>query len=220
MIHGEMIMRPYTPTSLSDQRGSFELVVKVYHAHEDPKHPAGGKMSQYLDQMHIGDTIDVKGPMGRLVYHGRGWFSIGGRTLHASRVGMLAGGTGITPMYQIIQAIMRDDFDETQVALIFANKTPEDILLRPELDSLASTMQAARGKLHVWYTVDRLPLEHGPESWHYGIGHVDADMIAAHLPPPSPETLMLMCGPPPFVHYACEPNLEKLGHESENRFVF
>lgn len=33
-------------------------------------------MSQYLNDMKIGDTIDVRGPTGRLQYLGRGQFSI------------------------------------------------------------------------------------------------------------------------------------------------
>lgn len=33
-------------------------------------------MSQYLENMKIGDTIDFRGPLGRLVYNGRGNFSI------------------------------------------------------------------------------------------------------------------------------------------------
>lgn len=37
-----------------------------------PKFPDGGKMSQYLDSMSIGDFMDVKGPSGLLVYEGRG----------------------------------------------------------------------------------------------------------------------------------------------------
>lgn len=33
-------------------------------------------MSQYLNDLKIGDTIDVRGPTGRLQYLGRGQFSI------------------------------------------------------------------------------------------------------------------------------------------------
>lgn len=33
-------------------------------------------MSQHLENMKIGDTIDIRGPSGRLVYKGRGKFSI------------------------------------------------------------------------------------------------------------------------------------------------
>lgn len=43
-------------------------------------------MSQYIDQMKIGDVIDVKGPKGQFTY-----------TPGMKRAfGMLAGGTGIT----------------------------------------------------------------------------------------------------------------------------
>lgn len=41
-----------------------------------PKFPEGGKMSQYLENMEIGDTIDFRGPSGRLVYKGNGTVSI------------------------------------------------------------------------------------------------------------------------------------------------
>jgi len=37
-----------------------------------PKFPDGGKMSQYLDSLIIGDTIDVRGPSGRLQYKRNG----------------------------------------------------------------------------------------------------------------------------------------------------
>lgn len=38
----------------------------------NPKFPEGGKMSQYLDNMKIGDVIDFRGPNGLLVYKGSG----------------------------------------------------------------------------------------------------------------------------------------------------
>jgi cytochrome-b5 reductase len=52
-------------------------------------------MSQYLDHMKIGDFIDVRGPKGKFDY-----------TPNMKKaIGMLAGGTGITPMFQIIQGM-------------------------------------------------------------------------------------------------------------------
>lgn len=41
-----------------------------------PKFPEGGKMSQYLDELKIGEKIDVRGPSGRLQYLDNGTFSI------------------------------------------------------------------------------------------------------------------------------------------------
>ncbi len=44
----------------------------MYRANEHPKFPEGGKMSQHLESMAIGDTIEAKGPMGHFSYLGRG----------------------------------------------------------------------------------------------------------------------------------------------------
>jgi cytochrome-b5 reductase len=40
---------------------------------------------------------------------------------------MIAGGTGITPMYQIIKASVQDPEDKTQLRLIYANVNQDDI---------------------------------------------------------------------------------------------
>lgn len=46
---------------------------QVYYKNCHPNFPDGGKMSQYLDNMEIGDTVDFRGPNGLLVYDGNGW---------------------------------------------------------------------------------------------------------------------------------------------------
>ena len=51
-------------------------------------------------------------------------------------VSMIAGGTGITPMLQLVRAVFRDPEDETRLSLLFANQTEEDILLRKELEEV------------------------------------------------------------------------------------
>lgn len=40
---------------------------------------------------------------------------------------MIAGGTGITPMYQIIKSSLGDPTDRTQLALVYANVEEGDI---------------------------------------------------------------------------------------------
>ena len=35
-------------------------------------------------------------------------------------------------------------------------------------------------------------------NWNGSVGYVNGDMIKASLPEPSPETIILYCGPPPF----------------------
>lgn len=45
-------------------------------------------------------------------------------------------------------------------------------------------------------------------------------MLQEHMPPPSDQTLILMCGPPPMINFACIPNLDKLGYSKEMRFSY
>lgn len=52
------------------------LAVKVYFKNVHPKFPDGGKMSQYLERMSIGDYMDVRGPNGLLIYESLGRLSL------------------------------------------------------------------------------------------------------------------------------------------------
>lgn len=65
---GEVISRKYTPTSTLHEKGRFSLLIKIYFKNVHPKFPQGGMMSQYVDSLQIGDTIDVSGPKGNLSY--------------------------------------------------------------------------------------------------------------------------------------------------------
>uniref|UniRef100_A0A1A7XYZ2 NADH-cytochrome b5 reductase n=1 Tax=Iconisemion striatum TaxID=60296 RepID=A0A1A7XYZ2_9TELE len=217
-INGLLVVRPYTPVSSDDDKGFVDLVVKVYFKGVNPKFPEGGKMSQHLESLKINDTVDFRGPSGLLVYKGRGVFAIQPEkkapavTKTAKHVGMIAGGTGITPMLQLITAIMKDPQDQTVCHLLFANQTEKDILLRDELEEI-QVNHPDRFKL--WFTVDR-----APENWEYSQGFISEDMVRERLPPPRDDTLILMCGPPPMIQFACNPNLDKVGHSSSRRFTF
>ncbi|XP_045175015.2 NADH-cytochrome b5 reductase 3-like isoform X1 [Mercenaria mercenaria] len=218
-IDGQLVIRPYTPVSSDDDKGFMDLVIKVYFKNVNPKFPDGGKMSQYLNNMEIGDYIDVRGPSGLLVYDGCGEFKIrqdkksDPKSVTAKKIGMIAGGTGITPMLQLIRQILKDKKDKTEMCLLFANQTEDDILLRPELEDLQQTYG---DRFKLWYTLDRP----SADDWKYSKGFISDVMIKEHLPPAEEGSIVLMCGPPPMINFACIPNLEKLGYNSDMRFAF
>ncbi|XP_018112915.1 NADH-cytochrome b5 reductase 2-like [Xenopus laevis] len=217
-INGSLVVRAYTPVSSDDVKGHVDLIVKVYYKNVNPKFPDGGKMSQHLDSLKIGETIDFRGPNGLLVYKGKGKFAVRPdkksepKIKVTKHVGMLAGGTGITPMLQLIRQITQDPNDNTKCHLIFANQTEDDILLRYELETVAKSHPE---QFKLWYTLDQ-----PPQGWKYGSGFVTADMIKEHLPPPSEDVLVLMCGPPPMIQFACQDNLSKLGYPEATRFAY
>lgn len=82
------------------------------------------------------------------------------------KIGHVAGGTGITPLYQIIQAALKND-DGTTHSLVFGNRSVDDILLKGELERLKEEHPFL---LKLYFTVDKSP----PKSakWKQGTGFV------------------------------------------------
>ncbi|TDH69057.1 hypothetical protein CCR75_004917 [Bremia lactucae] len=215
---GKLVMRSYTPVSSDDTKGYVDLVIKVYFKNVHPKFPDGGKMSQHLESLSIGDTIEVSGPKGKLTYMGKGEIHIKHRVRDvvpeirkAAKIGMIAGGTGITPMLQVVRRALQDPEDKTEFYLLFANQTEADILCRDEIEAMA----ANHGNVKIWYTVDK-----ASDGWQYSTGFVSADMIKQHLPPASSDVQIFMCGPPPMLKFAVLPALEELGFQPHQHFSF
>ncbi|KAJ5375283.1 Cytochrome b5 [Penicillium concentricum] len=183
IINGKSVSRSYTPVSNNTDLGRIELLVKVY-----PQ----GQMTKHLEKMNIGDSIEIRGPKGAMQY----------TTSYANHIGMIAGGTGITPMYQLIRAICNDKADTTKMSLLYANNTEEDILLRRELDDFA---RENPHKFSVQYV-----LSQAGEDWTGHRGFVSQDLIQKYLAPADEDNKMLLCGPPPMIN-AMKKTLAGLG---------
>lgn len=215
---GKSHQRSYTPVTSDKDFGKVSFVIKVYKAGVHPKFPEGGKLSQHLDSLKVGDTINMKGPKGHLTWLGNGKFTVKLmkkplETREATHIGMIAGGTGITPMLQVIHAIFDNPSDKTVIKLLYANQSEDDILVKPELEALAAEYPD-RFQLH--YTVDR-----PPPGWKYSSGFITKEMIAKYLfIPNGTSTQIYMCGPPPMTKFACIPNLEALGFTEKDWFIF
>lgn len=69
-VDGKVVARKYTPVSRADlKRNTFDLLIKVYFPLV-PQFPNGGIMSQYVNNLKIGDKIKVTLPFGRFNYLG------------------------------------------------------------------------------------------------------------------------------------------------------
>ena len=96
----------------------------------NPAHPTGGKMTQYLESLGVGAEVDVRGPSGMLVYYGGG--RVGVRPdrksppaeRHVKQLALVAGGSGITPMLQVVEHVLADAADSTLLSLLFSNTVP------------------------------------------------------------------------------------------------
>ena len=113
---------------------------------------------------------------------------------------MLACGTGIAPMLQVIRAIVENDEEETFVHLVYGCRTQHDILLKEELDAYASFWN-----LTVLYALSRTSAEsvsEDPGRIKYGdvvhYGRIDSELVKKEMPPPSERNLLLICGTKSF----------------------
>ncbi|KAI1174034.1 oxidoreductase NAD-binding domain-containing protein [Nemania sp. FL0916] len=164
------VLRPYTPTSDEDSKGYLELIVKKY---------PGGPMSTHLHDMTPGQRLDFKGPLPKYPW---------APNKH-EHIALVAGGTGITPMYQLIRAIFSNPDDKTKVTLIFGNVTEEDILLKRELAHIENTYPQ---RFRAFYVLDSPPKE-----WAGNKGHITKDLLKTVLPEPKEGNIKIfVCGPP------------------------
>ncbi|KAJ9544181.1 hypothetical protein OSB04_023888 [Centaurea solstitialis] len=191
---GEEVIKPYTPTTLDSDVGYFELVIKMY-----PQ----GRMSHHFREMREGDYMAVKGPKGRFRYEPG----------QVRALGMIAGGSGITPMFQVLPDLF---YKIRQIGRRCNSSTlmshPKTSFLRQEeLEALATNYPS---RFKVYYVLNQ-----PPEGWTGGVGFVSQEMIKEHLPFPAFDIKILRCGPPPM-NKAMAAHLEALGYDSEMQFQF
>ena len=134
--------------------------------------------------------------------------------IKATQIGLIAGGTGINPIYQIMDYVFRNNTQECAALvtchLLFANHSVQDILLYHELMNMNSKCE----NLHVHLTVSRTD-----EEWKGEVGRVDEDMIRKYMPAPSDETVVLVCGPVGFVKMSIH-SLKNIGHDAQRILRF
>jgi len=184
-INGKSAKRPYTPSSMPGATGYFDLTVKRYET---------GVISRYLHGRQVGETVLMSGP------------NAGGHWVDgmATRVGFVAGGSGITPMIAIIRWILGRSLN-IELFLLYANKTEADIIFREEWDAHAR----AHANFHCHHV-----LSEPPEDWSQGTGRISEAILRAHLPSPGTDTVLFLCGPPPMVD-AIETTLKSIGHAEQ-----
>jgi cytochrome-b5 reductase len=121
---GKFDARPYTPTTLNDEKGHFELIIKSYPEGNVSKHLHSLKVfespcvatlfrarslsglvetidllilhNSCMVHCQVGDNVEVKGPFPKIAYTAN----------MKKKIGMIAGGTGITPMLQVCASLL------------------------------------------------------------------------------------------------------------------
>jgi len=95
-------------------------------------------------------------------------------------------------MLQIVREIVRNHSDKTEIRLLFANVSEDDIILRDEIDALRH--------LHPNFKV-KYCLDNPPADWDGYSGYITKEMLEEFMPPPEDQNLILVCGPPPMMYH-------------------
>ncbi|KAG7663902.1 MCR1 [[Candida] subhashii] len=204
---GNNVIRPYTPVSDPEQKGTIEFVIKKYE---------GGKMSSHIFDLKENETLSFKGPVVKWKYEPNQFKS----------VALIAGGTGITPIYQLLHEITKNPADKTKVSLIFGNVSTDDVLIKQEIDEIANKH---KDQVKVTYFVDK---KKDDEQWEGEVGYITKQFLEKELDKPSNEVKIFVCGPPGLYQAISGPKvsptdqgeltgaLAELGYSKEHVFKF
>eukprot|EP00580_Thalassiosira_gravida_P000744 CAMPEP_0201601192 /NCGR_PEP_ID=MMETSP0492-20130828/2205_1 /ASSEMBLY_ACC=CAM_ASM_000837 /TAXON_ID=420259 /ORGANISM="Thalassiosira gravida, Strain GMp14c1" /LENGTH=288 /DNA_ID=CAMNT_0048064323 /DNA_START=72 /DNA_END=938 /DNA_ORIENTATION=+ len=204
------VIRPYTPISANNQVGCFDLLIKDYGE--------GGYMSKYLcEDLPIGGTVDFK--------HIDFNVKIQAPFKH-KKIGIIAGGTGITPMMQALHAILGEGSESAteEVSFLYGSRESDDILGGEMLQAWA---EAHKGK---FTHVDVLSNEPEGSEYEGERGFIDKAKIEKYLPAASggDDVMIFVCGPPIMYKILCGPRDQKeitgvlgaMGYTSSQVFKF
>ena len=191
---GLKVERPYTPISAS--KTDFEILVKHYPKDEsepqtqqtvlqDNKAITKGITSRFLLHLEPGAVIEVKGPTPTFNDDIM-------KDALASRkfVGFVCGGSGITPAIQMLSRLGPSDTSR-RFSVLWSNRNAEQMFFKKDLENMTKSMK----NVNIRYTLTRIP----PPGWQHDTGRVSKELLRVRLPPPSPECLIIVCGPDSFV---------------------
>ncbi|KNE70900.1 hypothetical protein AMAG_20207 [Allomyces macrogynus ATCC 38327] len=187
-INGEQIVRYYSPISRPDNLGHIDLLIKV----DDH-----GSMSHHIATMRPGkDALEFKGPLGSN-FPDLGLDAEGaGADSPVRKIALIAGGTGLSPMVQIIRSVLHQNRDDIEVKLIYGAVMESELVYKDELVEQAKV----HPNLKLYFTVDK-PDESWPVGYpSFGTGYLEKDTLARELPPVPEEgdedsTKIILCGP-------------------------
>jgi len=183
----ESIIRSYTPVSEGTDKGVLHVLVKVYF---DTEKRAGGKMTKALDAIPIGHFVDFKGPIGKFEYLTRGNCTIGSKPRFIKRFIMICAGSGITPIFQVLRAVLSDPEDQTRCLVIDGNRLEQDILCKDDMDML---VRGKEDRCRLLYL-----LTQPSDGWQGLKGRVGKELLereVGNCVAKNGEDLVLICGP-------------------------
>jgi ring-1,2-phenylacetyl-CoA epoxidase subunit PaaE len=116
-INSEILNRTFSISSIPNSDNFLSITIKKI---------IGGKVTNYLaDQLKVGESLEVTVPTGQ--------FFLIPEPAHQKHYVMIAGGSGITPIYSMIGTILKFE-PKSKITLLYANKTSTSIIFKEKLE--------------------------------------------------------------------------------------
>ncbi|KAK3353892.1 hypothetical protein B0T25DRAFT_456391 [Lasiosphaeria hispida] len=168
------VLRPYTPTNDLAEPGFVELMVKLY---------PGGKQSSHIHSLKVGDSLTFA-PIKEF-----GWTP----NKHP-HVALIAGGAGITPMYQLAHGILSNPDDQARVTLVWGVNTDSDLFLADEFKAFEKKFPGRFKSVYVIATPD----VGSPHTKGFVTKQVLENAGLSPTSEKNKDIKVLVCGPPPM----------------------
>ena len=205
-LDGETLMGYFSPITRPSDEGVIGILARV-----DAK---GGPITLALEISRPGSTFYMCAMGGLRLKFERTRISFRGKGV--KRIGLVAGGTGIAPMIQIIRAYghyaKSGMLPHHQLNLIYAAEEMQDLAYMRILEHVRDTIPH---HFRFYILLNRPPL-----GWTGGVGFIESHDIVKHLVyPPQEGDLIVTCGPPVFESAMCK-LLARLGFSNEQYYSY
>ncbi len=171
------LTRQYSLSSSPLKKDCIELTIK--------KKQNGTASSYIIDKLNVNDPVKIKGPYGVFTYKD-----------DVKKAVFLAGGSGISSLISMIRYI-KDKKLDTDVTLIFSNRTPRDIIYKKELEELKNN----------GFKIINTITDYGGEDWKGERQRINGEMIKKYC---DLDSTFYICGLPQMVEDVRK-ELESLG---------
>ncbi len=169
-LDGAEAVGGYSITSSPAEQTAVSLAVK----RDGSDHPVTNWLHE---DAQVGDEVEI---------------SLGGDFFYepdeAESVGLIAGGIGLTPLMSIVRSA-HELGTRTRLTLVYSASTPDELLFKSELTSIAAT----NPRISPVFTVT----QPSPETWGGHTGRIDADLLRAESI--DLDALFFVCGPPSMI---------------------
>ena len=117
IINGEAVYRTFSISSLPNTDTNLTITIKKIK---------GGKVTNYLaEHLKVGDTLDLSAPAGQ--------FYLNPEPANQKHYVMIAGGSGITPIYSMVGTVLKLE-PKSKITLLYANRNSSRIIFFEKLE--------------------------------------------------------------------------------------